>query len=121
MVGDYFQHMKTQFCTVGNVRGWTSLITNPLLLDSSPLSHINMASSEEVGGDGESYLKSLAEEAKKGNNNFFMDLIKELPVIYNRACADFKDRNVKNLALTSARTETYRERSSIISFASMLL
>ena len=24
------------------------------------------------------------------------DIIKEFPVIYNRACADFKDRNIKN-------------------------
>ena len=34
MVGDYSRHMKTQFCSVGDVRGCTSLITNPLLLDS---------------------------------------------------------------------------------------
>ena len=41
------------------------------------------------------YLKSLAEEARKGNDNSFMDIIKEFPCIYNRACADFKDRNIK--------------------------
>ena len=43
------------------------------------------------------YLESLADEAKK-NDAAFMDIIKEFPVIYNRACADFKDRNIKNNA-----------------------
>ena len=27
-----------------------------------------------------------------------MDIIKEFPFIYNRACTDFKDRNIKNNA-----------------------
>lgn len=43
------------------------------------------------------YLESLAQEAKK-NDTAFMDIIKEFPVIYNRACADFKDRNIKKNA-----------------------
>ena len=45
----------------------------------------------------DSYLESLAQEAKK-NDMAFMEIIKEFPVIYNRASADFKDRNMKNNA-----------------------
>ena len=43
------------------------------------------------------FLESLAQEAKK-NDTAFMDIIKEFPVSYNRACADFKDRNIKKNA-----------------------
>ena len=45
----------------------------------------------------DSYLVSLAQEAKK-NDMAFMDKIKEFPVIYNCACADVKDRSIKNNA-----------------------
>ena len=57
-----------------------------------PLSQINMASHKNTS---ESYLESLAQEAKK-SDMAFMDIITEFPVIYNSACADFKDRNIKN-------------------------
>ena len=57
-----------------------------------PLSQINMASHKNTS---ESYLESLAQEAKK-SDMAFMDIITEFPVIYNSARADFKDRNIKN-------------------------
>ena len=76
-------------------RRWISLITNPLNCWAPiPVSQIKMASLENVS---DSYLESLAQEAKK-NDVAFMDIIKEFPVIYNGACADFKDRNIKNNA-----------------------
>lgn len=43
----------------------------------------------------ESYLESLAQEAKK-SDMAFMDITTEFPVICNSACADFKDRNIEN-------------------------
>ena len=57
-----------------------------------PLSQINMASHKNTS---ESCLESLAQEAKK-SDMAFMDTITEFPVIYNSACAEFKDRNIKN-------------------------
>ena len=85
--------MKTQNLYFGDVGdGFRSL---PIPLNCwAPvsLSQIKMASLENTS---DSYLESLAKEAKK-NDVAFMDIIKEFPVIYNRACADFKDRNIKN-------------------------
>ena len=53
----------------------------------------------------------------------FMDIIKEFPFIYNRACADFKDRNIKNNAWLkvpelldleeSKRRQTYERSNSL--------
>ena len=68
---------------------------SPKLLVSSPHTKVNMASQLETTNDHTcSYLKSLAENAKKDDGDF-MDIIKEFPVLYNRASADFKDRNIK--------------------------
>ena len=97
MTGDHSRQMKTQILTVGDVgvhRQWILLITNPLNSWAPvPLSQINMASLSQSDG----YLESLAQEAKK-NDTAVMDIIKEFPVLYNHACADFKDRNIKNNA-----------------------
>ena len=76
-------------------------------------------------------LESLAQVAKK-NDTAFMDIIKEFPVLYNRACAcaDFKDRNIKNnawrkiselLDIEESKCVKRYERISISSCASMLL
>ena len=67
---------------------------SPKLLGSSLPITKKMASLENTS-DG--YLESLAQEAKK-NDMAFMAIIKEFLVIYNRACADVKDRNIKNNA-----------------------
>lgn len=45
--------------------------------------------------DDSEYLKSLALEARNGNDNSIMDMVKEFPCIYNRASPDSKDRNIK--------------------------
>ena len=45
--------------------------------------------------DSDGHLKFLAEEARKGNDNSFMDIKKEFPCIYNCACRDFKDWKIK--------------------------
>ena len=53
----------------------------------------------------------------------FMDIIKEFLFVYNRACADFKDRNMKNNAWLkvqelldleeSERRQTYERSNSL--------
>ena len=64
------------------------------LSSSPPIKNKHVVS---LGNTSDSYLESLAQEAKK-NDMAFMGNIKEFPVIYNRACADYKDRNIKNNA-----------------------
>ena len=101
MTGDHSRQMKTQILTVGDVgvhRQWILLITNPLNSWAPvPLSQINMAENMASLSQSDGYLESLAQEAKK-NDTAVMDIIKKFPVLYNRACADFKDRNIKNNA-----------------------
>ena len=64
------------------------------LSTSPPITNRHVVS---LGNTSDSYLESLAQEAKK-NDMAFMDIIKEFSVIYNRACADYKDRKIKNNA-----------------------
>ena len=69
-------------------------------------------------------------QEEKKNDTAFMDIIKEFPVLYNRACADFKDRNIKNnawrkiselLDIEESKCVKRYESISISSCASMLL
>ena len=41
------------------------------------------------------YFLSLAEKSTLGNDDVFMEIIKEFPCIYNRSSAEFKDRSIK--------------------------
>ena len=129
MVNDHSRQMKTQIWTVRDIgfcRQWISLISNPRNRWAPvPLSQIYMASLTTNDG----YLESLAQEAKT-NDMAFMDIIKEFPVLYNRACVDFKDRSIKNnarrkiselLDIEESKCVKRYESISISSCASMLL